>query len=407
MSELYELPDGWEWKELKDVCKFENGDRGKNYPSKSAFVDNGIAVISAKDLNGWSIDMEKLNYINEDRYNLLGGGKIKKDDILFCLRGSLGKCGLVNNLEKGIIASSLVIVRANKELLNGLLLYYFNSEIVADLINKYNNGSAQPNLSSKNLSLFDFPLPPLSEQKKIVAKLDTLFKKIDKAIELHQQNIDGIDGFMASVLNEVFLELEEKYPIKTLNDVFLIQRGGSPRPIKEYITDDKDGINWIKISDATKGDGKYIELTAQKIKQSGLIKSRLVVEGDFIMSNSMSFGRPYIVKTKGAIHDGWLLMREKMKNIDKDYFYHLLSSVYMYQQFSDKASGTTVKNLNIDLVKSSNVILPPLNIQQKTVKYLDEVSQNIEKLKALQIEKKESLKALKASILDRAFRGEL
>jgi len=407
LSELYELPDGWEWKELKDVCKFENGDRGKNYPSKSAFVDNGIAVISAKDLNGWSIDMEKLNYINEDRYNLLGGGKIKKDDILFCLRGSLGKCGLVNNLEKGIIASSLVIVRANKELLNGLLLYYFNSEIVADLINKYNNGSAQPNLSSKNLSLFDFPLPPLSEQKKIVAKLDTLFKKIDKAIELHQQNIDGIDGFMASVLNEVFLELEEKYPIKTLNDVFLIQRGGSPRPIKEYITDDKDGINWIKISDATKGDGKYIELTAQKIKQSGLIKSRLVVEGDFIMSNSMSFGRPYIVKTKGAIHDGWLLMREKMKNIDKDYFYHLLSSVYMYQQFSDKASGTTVKNLNIDLVKSSNVILPPLNIQQKTVKYLDEVSQNIEKLKALQIEKKESLKALKASILDRAFRGEL
>jgi len=99
-----------------------------------------------------------------------------------------------------------------------------------------------------------------------------------------------------------------------------------------------------------------------------------VIKGDFIMSNSMSFGKPYIVKTKGAIHDGWLLLRDKMKDIDKNYFYYLLSSDYMYQQFSNKASGTTVKNLNIDSVKSSNIILPPLNIQQKTVTYLDKIS---------------------------------
>ncbi|MEA3330362.1 MAG: restriction endonuclease subunit S [Campylobacterota bacterium] len=114
-----------------------------------------------------------------------------------------------------------------------------------------------------------------------------------------------------------------------------------------------------------------------------------------------------IVKTQGAIHDGWLLMRDKMDNIDKDYFYHLLNSAYMYQQFANKASGTTVKNLNIDLVKSSNVILPTLNIQQKAVKYLDKVSQKIEKIKSIQKEKMESLVALKASILDKAFRGEL
>ena len=100
-------------------------------------------------------------------------------------------------------------------------------------------------------------------------------------------------------------------------------------------------------------------------------------------------------------------MREKVENIDKEYFYYLLSSDYMYQQFINKASGTTVKNLNIDLVKSSHIILPPLQIQQQTVKYLDQISEKTEKVKSVQKEKMDSLKALKASILDRAFRGEL
>ena len=125
------------------------------------------------------------------------------------------------------------------------------------------------------------------------------------------------------------------------------------------------------------------------------------------MSNSMSFGKPYIVKTKGAIHDGWLLMRDKLKDVNKEFFYYMLSSNYMYKQFLSKASGTTVKNLNIDLVKSSNIIFPPLNIQQKVVKYLDSVSKNLEKLKSIQTQKMENLKNLKASILDKAFRGEL
>ena len=110
-------------------------------------------------------------------------------------------------------------------------------------------------------------------------------------------------------------ELPDGWEWKTLEDVFLIERGGSPRPIKEYITEAENGINWIKIGDTKKGE-KYITETAQKIKPEGLKKSRLVTEGDFIMSNSMSFGRPYIVKTKGAIHDGWLLMREKLDNTE-------------------------------------------------------------------------------------------
>ncbi|MCK9338275.1 MAG: restriction endonuclease subunit S [Arcobacteraceae bacterium] len=200
-------------------------------------------------------------------------------------------------------------------------------------------------------------------------------------------------------------QLPDGWEWKTLSDVFIIERGGSPRPIKEYITDDEDGINWIKIGDTEKG-GKYITTTAQKIKPSGLKKSRLVVEGDFIMSNSMSFGRPYIVKTKGAIHDGWLLMRDKLENMDKDFFYYLLSSNYMYQQFTLKASGTTVKNLNIDLVKSTNIPLPPLSEQQRIVAKLDKLFEKIDKSIALHQKNMDEANAFMGSVLNDVF-GEL
>ncbi|MCT7481968.1 restriction endonuclease subunit S [Aliarcobacter cryaerophilus] len=197
--------------------------------------------------------------------------------------------------------------------------------------------------------------------------------------------------------------LPDGWEWKTLSDIFNIERGGSPRPIKDYITYDEDGINWIKISDATKGDGKYIESTEQKIKPSGLKNTRLVVNGDFIMSNSMSFGKPYIVKTKGAIHDGWLLMREKIEKTDKDFFYYLLSSNYMYEQFSSKASGTTVKNLNIDMVKTTNIPLPPFEEQKRIVVNLDNLFTKIDKAIALHQKNIDEADIFMESVLNDVF----
>ena len=205
-------------------------------------------------------------------------------------------------------------------------------------------------------------------------------------------------------MNELY-ELPEGWEWKKMEDVFLIERGGSPRPIKDYITEADDGINWIKIGDTKKGE-KYITQTAQKIKPEGLKKSRLVIEGDFLMSNSMSFGRPYIVKTKGAIHDGWLLMREKIDDTDKDFFYYLLSSNYMYQQFLSKASGTTVKNLNINLVKSTNIPLPPFKEQKRIVAKLDALFEKIDRAIALHQKNMDEADAFMGSVLNDVF-GEL
>jgi len=133
--------------------------------------------------------------------------------------------------------------------------------------------------------------------------------------------------------------------MKKLGDILTIERGGSPRPIEKYLTNSPHGINWIKISDAT-ASTKYIYETKEKITKEGLHKTRLVNEGDFILSNSMSFGRPYIMKTTGCIHDGWLVLKQNgSKVFDTEFLYYLLSSPYVFKQFDYLAAGSTVRNL--------------------------------------------------------------
>ena len=409
MGELYVLPEGWMLKTLSSVSKSINSGFAC---SKKYEVDDGYIHLRTHNIssNG-SLNLDKVVYIPNDKVDSKKS-IIQKDDILFNNTNSVelvGKTALVKEDAEYAYSNHITRIVVDKSEVSAAFVVYYmqllHSQGYFERICKRWIGQAGVN--NTLLKSLDIPLPPLQEQKRIVAKLDSLFERIDRTIALHQQNIDEAGALMGAVLDEVFGELEEKSAQLTMEDVFFIERGGSPRPIKEYLTDLDDGINWIKIGDATKGDGKYIEHTEQKIKPEGLKKSRLVYEGDFIMSNSMSFGKPYIMKTKGAIHDGWLLMREKTNEVDKEFFYYLLSSDYMYCQFLNKASGTTVKNLNINLVKSSKIILPPLEVQQKTVQYLDRIARETEKLKQVQQQKLRQLKELKASILDRAFRGEL
>ena len=116
-----------------------------------------------------------------------------------------------------------------------------------------------------------------------------------------------------------------KWETNTLGEIFDIARGGSPRPIDDYITDDPNGVNWVMISDATES-GKYINSTKKRILQTGVKRSRMVRPGDFLLTNSMSFGRPYIMNTSGCIHDGWLVLSPKTQNASPDFFYHLLAA---------------------------------------------------------------------------------
>lgn len=155
-----------------------------------------------------------------------------------------------------------------------------------------------------------------------------------------------------------------------LGSIFEIARGGSPRPIDDYITDADDGLNWISIKDAS-NSGKYIYEAKLRIKPEGLSKTRMVNPGDFLLTNSMSFGRPYIMKTTGCIHDGWLVLSGDPERVDADYFYHLFGSDLLRRRFSSLAAGAVVKNLNIGLVEGVEVPLPPLSEQKRIAAILD------------------------------------
>lgn len=159
-----------------------------------------------------------------------------------------------------------------------------------------------------------------------------------------------------------------------LGEICTVARGGSPRPISSFITEKENGLNWIKIGDAEPGS-MYITSTKEKIKPEGLKKTRQVFEGDLILSNSMSFGRPYILNIDGCIHDGWLLIRDKENNFDRRYLYYFLSSSTAYSQMKKMAVGGVVNNLNSTLVKDVEVILPPLDIQKKIADALDKVDE--------------------------------
>jgi len=197
------------------------------------------------------------------------------------------------------------------------------------------------------------------------------------------------------------------WPLVRLDSLYDIARGGSPRPIKKFITDDSDGINWIKISDATASD-KYIYETKQKIIPEGIKRSRFVKEGDFILSNSMSFGRPYIMGTSGCIHDGWLVLSSKNESVDQDFLYHILGSPFVFQQFDYLAAGSTVRNLNIDLVSSVKIPLLPIPEQKRIVAILDQVFADIEQARANTEQNLKNARELFESYLQQVFtqRGE-
>jgi len=185
---------------------------------------------------------------------------------------------------------------------------------------------------------------------------------------------------------------------RKFGDCVLIQRGGSPRPIEDYITNDENGVNWIKIGDVAAGS-RYITSTKEKIKPEGVKKSRCVEVGDLILSNSMSFGRPYIMQINGCIHDGWLLIRDEKKMFDLEYLLQLLSSDYMFNQYKALAAGGVVNNLNSELVQSTIAMIPSLPEQVVIGKFFSKLD-NLITLHQRELEK---LKNLKKACLEKMF----
>ena len=215
---------------------------------------------------------------------------------------------------------------------------------------------------------------------------------------------------MKCIDDEIPFEIPQSWCWVRLKSIADVARGGSPRPIKDYITEAEDGINWIKIGDTEK-DGKYINYTREKITPAGLKKSRLIHKGDFLLTNSMSFGRPYISNIEGCIHDGWLVISPIGESFIQDYLYYLLSSRFSYDQFCGVVSGAVVQNLNSDKVAGALFPLPPIEEQKRIVEFLESIMPYIKtyELAQSQLDKLNMLlmPKLKKSVLQEAIQGRL
>lgn len=197
------LPQGWVECQLGQVFKIVNGDRGKNYPAKNKLHTSGIPFVSAINIQNSELSVENLLCLNEQQYDLLRSGKINKGDTLLCIRGSIGK-HCIYQLDKGAIASSMVIIRQIAPSIDKFLFYYLESFCFRQEVKKYDNGTAQPNLSATDLKKFNYPLPPLNEQRRIVEEIETRFALADKVEKVVDDNIKQAKQLKQSILKKAF-----------------------------------------------------------------------------------------------------------------------------------------------------------------------------------------------------------
>ena len=442
----FDIPDSWEWVRLIDVCEYIQ--RGKS-PKYSPIKKYPVVAQKCNQWSGFSI--EKAQFIEPNSLSSYGPERLLQDNDLMWNSTGLGTLGRMaiykttaNPYELAVADSHVTVIRPLKQfVLPEYLYYYFANPSVQSVIEDQADGTTkQKELATATIKAYLTPIPPLDEQRRILAKLSEVLpvvknygvvydettamqeafpESLKKSI-LHEavqgklvpqdpsdepaeallerirvekqrlikegkikknkhesvifrrdnSHYEKLDGVERCIDDELPFEIPDSWVWVRLGTVLEIARGGSPRPIQQYLTTEPDGINWIKIGDTDKG-GKYIYKTKAKIRPEGVTKSRMVHSGDFLLTNSMSFGRPYILKTDGCIHDGWLVLSNRFDCYSVDFLYYILSSPFAYYQFCDSVSGAVVKNLNSDKVSNALFPLPPLNEQRRIVQRIEEL----------------------------------
>jgi type I restriction enzyme S subunit len=354
------MRDGWVDYKFKDVA---TAIKGKLPKSKN---EDGIGVpyLTASYLRSSQPD-----YWIE---NLEGAVTAEDGDCLILWDGA--GAGDLFSARRGVVSSTMAVVTTqNSKILREFLTLFISSK--ADYIKETCRGTTVPHVSPDAIANMELKIPPLTEQKRIV----DLISSVDSYIKALEHQLASARSASNAQLEKIISEFNDDWVEVTLGEVLEISRGGSPRPIQQYLTDSEDGINWIKIADATRSE-KYIYSTLQKIKKEGISRSREVFSGDFILSNSMSFGRPYIMRTDGCIHDGWLLLSKVNNRFDEDFLYNLLNSDYVQRQFESLAAGSGVRNLNIEVVKKVKVKIPKIEVQRELASVINEFDNFIIKL---------------------------
>lgn len=354
---------------------------GSHNPPKASDEKNALPMLSSKNIlaNG-IITFDDARYISPTGFEKENKRTdVSEGDVLMTIVGTIGRVAEVKVIEQPFtLQRSVSVIKPSSEIIPAYLTQILRSSPLQRQMQLLARGVAQKGIYLKDVAGLEIPLPPLEIQRKIVEEIENKQTAIDHARAI----ISTLERERAYFDPSTRAE-KEGWPIVKLEDLLAIERGASPRPINKFMTSDEDAENWVKIGD-TKHATKYITNVAEKVTKEGANKSRRVEIGDFILSNSMSFGRPYIMKITGYIHDGWLLLRNKdTSRLSADYLYEILSSGYVQRQFETAATGGVVRNLNSALVKNVSIPLPPIEIQKKMAAEFSEEQEIVESNKKL------------------------
>lgn len=386
--------DDWEQRKLGEVFKEYSEKNHTELPALTIIQGGGTVKREESD--------RSLMY---DESNLSNYKMVRKDDFIVHLRSFEG--GLEKSLLDGIISPAYHTFHSDVADSRFYYPYFRSHEFIKHKLVPHVYGIRDGrSIDIAGMNTIEIPYTSIEEQRKIGDYLESL----DHLITLHQRKCDKLQKIKKSMLEKMFPQNGMKKPeirFKGFNDdweqrkfedVVQIERGGSPRPIDDYITDSPNGLNWVKIGDAP-AQGHYITKTAEKIRPEGLSKTREVHPGDLILSNSMSFGKPYIIGIDGCIHDGWLFIRDTNNTFDLTFLCHLLGTPQMLDQYRSLAAGSTVNNLNKELVGNTVVTIPKIDEQRVLGQYLE----RLDNLITLHQRKLEKLKYIKKSMLENMF----
>ncbi len=384
----------WKMVKLGDVCKFINGDRGKNYPSGKDIVENGIPFINAGHLVNNEISFSSMNYITEDKYNQLGSGKIQKGDFLYCLRGSLGKHAIVENLEKGAVASSLVILRPTNIDVH-YLSYCMDSPSISTQLQQANNGSSQPNLSANSVKQYIVPLPPLEEQKRIADILD----KASNLIDLRKQQLEKMDLLIKSKFIDMFgdpVTNPKEWEVKKIGELTNVFTGATPnKSIDEYYC---GNIPWVKTGEISK---EYIWEAEERITKKALKETNCkIFPINTIMvamyGQGKTRGQAGLLKIEASTNQACAAIVPN-ESYCTEYLFKLIQ--LSYETLRSLGRGGNQPNLNLSMIKEFLIMCPPVELQNQFAEFVEQV----EKQKAVMQQSLEKMETNYKALMQEYF----
>ena len=345
---------------------------GNNLKSGEIIIDEGTKKVDFNEFKKHQRDINELT-------------------ILLSINGTIGNVAFYKN-EKVVLGKSAAYINLQKQVSKEYVFHKLQTKNVQLFFHNNLTGSTIKNLGLGTIRHTPISIPPtLTEQKAIATALsdvDALITSLDRTITKKKAIKQGAMQQLLTPPHKGGKRLSGfsgEWERVKVEKVINVGRGGSPRPIQDYITSYSNGVNWIKIGDTSRYS-KYINSSKDKIIPEGVQFSRSVSVGDFLLSNSMSFGRPYILKIDGCIHDGWLVLQNYQDSFDREFLYYTLMSKDVFNQYLNKASGSGVLNLNKELVKVVELNRPKDLQEQKAIaQILSDMDLEIEQLETKRI----------------------